>query len=260
MGNYHWVEAAVAVKRSSRILKTASQPHKAVALLPMKALENERAKERFDIIRDEEDIRLDDPENAVPDPDWSDTGSIRELCSPLAEIERSAYKRGFSSGEKAAYALIAEENEAQRKNLILKNEQVSQSLSTIMEEMGGLKTKLLMEAREDILAIALAVVQRILGQGAEASCETILAHIEKAINKVGNSEKIVVRLPPLDLDRISEESESLSVLFEANAALKFEADAELASGECIVEGPECMVDGRFESQMSLFAEALREKV
>ncbi len=253
------------MKRSSRILKTASRQQSAVLLLPMKALENGRKQGKHGIkgingIKGvEEDISSNGLEDVVLDPDWSETASIRQLGSLLADIERAAYERGFSSGEETAQRLAAKENEDYRSTLSLKNEQVCQTLSAMMDEVGTLKTKRLQEAQEDILAIALAIVRRILGQGAEASREAIVEHIAKAIKKVGGSGKIIVRLPPLDLNRLSEENDSLSALFKENAVLKFEADVGLSSGECIVEGPDRMVDGRFESQIALFTEALKER-
>ncbi len=190
------------------------------------------------------------PPTKVPDKKAPYKGKNRRaqgVGGELSEIERSAYERGFSAGEDAGRVLGMK-----------KSEQCRQTLAVMIDEMGTLQSELIQEAQEDMLAISLAVVQRIVGQGVEACRENILEQIKKAIKKVGCSEKISVRLNPLDLDAISEESDRLTRLLKTGGTLKFEADTSLLSGECIVEGPSRIVDGRFESQIALFTASLKE--
>jgi len=244
------------VKPSSRILKTEARQQMSASALARGNLDG-AVKQGSNVIKgggkfvQPNRLKISSPKKA-PSKKAPYKGKNRRaqgVGGDLCEIERSAYERGFAAGEEAGRVLGMK-----------KSEQVRQTLAVMIDEMGEMKTELLKEAQEDILAISLAVVQRILGQDVEVSSEVILAYIEKAIKKVGRSEKVIVRLNPLDLDTISGEGDALSRLLKEGGAIKFEADTGLSSGECIVEGPERMVDGRFEAQIALFTESLKEKL
>lgn len=251
------------MKPSSRILKTEGQQQKAVSSLSKKGLpEKGPAKNGLDGLRKKGSNVIKGagkfilpkckvtPPQKEPEKKMPYKGKNRRaqgLGGELAEIERSAYERGFTAGEDAGRVLGMK-----------KSEQCRQTLAVMIDEMGTLQSELIREAEEDMLAISLAVIQRILGQGVAVHREAILEQIKKAVKKVGRSEKTIVRLNPLDLDAISEESDTLSRLLKAGGTLKFEADTGLSSGECIVEGPTHMVDGRFENQIALFTASLKE--
>lgn len=165
----------------------------------------------------------------------------------LSKIERNAYELGFVAGEEAGRAIGV-------KNI----ENTRQILSGLIEEMDDLQKTLLKAAEQDILAIALAVAQRILGYEAALSRNIITKNIQEAIGKIGPSGKIIVRLSTADLEAISEINDRLSPLLKKEGFLKFEADADLSLGDCIVEGPMRIVDARLENQIAILLEALQK--
>ncbi len=165
-----------------------------------------------------------------------------------SEIEREAYERGFIAGEEAGHALGLKKVEHTRK-----------LLSEMIAEMNQLQMEIVKAAEQDILAIALAVAQRILGDETHSDRERLLKNIHEAIKKVGQSDKIIIRLSPQDIDQIVQESDALSRLVKQEGKIKFEADNTLISGECIVDGQERMVDARFKSQVAVFIDAFSKE-
>ncbi|MBN4054131.1 hypothetical protein JYT87_00310 [Nitrospira defluvii] len=172
----------------------------------------------------------------------------KKFGGALSKIERDAYERGFETGEAAGHTLGMK-----------KIEQTRQILFEMIAEMEELQTKLVQAAEQDILAISLAVAQRILGYEVGSSSKTILKDIQEAIKKIGQSEKIVVHLAPSDLDIMTQETDRLSSLLNEGGALKFEPDDRLSPGECIIDGNERMIDARFDSQIACFADAFKKK-
>lgn len=162
----------------------------------------------------------------------------------LSEIERDAYERGFAAGEEAGRVLG-----------IKKIEPAQKLLSGMMEELDHLQMELVKAAEQDILALALAVAQRILGKELNASRPHILKTIQEGIAKIGQSDQIIIRLAPSDIEMFAREETPLSNLIKPGGKIKIESGETLLSGECIVEGQERMVDARIKSQMAIFVEA-----
>ncbi len=172
----------------------------------------------------------------------------KKIGGEISEIERDAYERGFAAGEAAGHRIGMK-----------KIEQSSQIISEMLEGMNTLQMELVQAAEEDILAISLAVAQRILGHEVGTSRETILKDIQEAIKKIGQGEKLVVHLAPSDHGIMTQETDTFSHLLKEGGALKFEPDDRLSPGECIIDGNERMIDGRFDSQMAVFVDALKKK-
>lgn len=216
------------MKRSSNLMKTDSFKEKQVSSF---ALNEVYTKETSDHEEHEHDS----------------TGSEKEqIGGKLSKIEQEAYEQGFAAGEEAGRALGLRKLDPTEK-LLLK----------MIQEMNGLKMLILKETEEDILTIALAVARRILGQEIRLDPEILLNTIQKAIKKIGQTEKISIRLHPDDFALLSQDADQVIHPLHNDILLKFEADIGLSLGDCIVEGEDRIVDARRQQQFNLLEETLR---
>lgn len=165
------------------------------------------------------------------------------------EIERKAYEKGFAAGEEAGRILGLRKLDPTEKILL-----------NLIEEVNHLKAEILEETQEDVLTIALAIAKRIIAQEIRENPEIIQTNIQRAIKKIGKTEKLVIRLHPEDLERLSQDADDVIQTQNKNIALRFEADTTLSSGDYIVEGEERMIDGRQQNQLNILEMLLRVPV
>lgn len=163
----------------------------------------------------------------------------------LSVIEREAYERGFLSGQCAGRELGLKEIEA-----------AHQVFFNLLNEAKELKQELLKTADRDILKIALAVARRILRQEIRQSPEKILEDIHTAIKIVGQSDTLLLRIHPDDLERLTKERAKLIQWAEGVKWLRFEADTNLLPGECIIESRERVVDMRIDAQITALCQEM----
>lgn len=187
-----------------------------------------------------------DPSDVSEENDSKD--SEKNIRIRLAALEKEAYEKGFSEGE-----------EAGKKSGIEAGAPNRQKLAALIEEIKYLKERILKTAENDILDIALSIAKNIIRQTAEQNSEGILHVIRKGIHKIGASEEIRIRLHPHDLEMITQEVDPLTTLLKDKGKLEFEADFGLSPGDCIIEGPKRMLDGRLNSQFSIIEEVIREE-
>ncbi len=125
-------------------------------------------------------------------------------------------------------------------------------LLNLVHNVNHLKKQILKESEEDMLTIALAVARQIVRKEVMENPEVIIKNIQTAIKKIGQTEKVLIRLHPDDYEVISQDAEDLLGPMKQNVRLRFETDAELMPGDCVVEGEERMVDARLKNQLDVF--------
>ncbi len=162
------------------------------------------------------------------------------------ETERRAYEKGFAAGEEAGRILGLRKLDPTEKILL-----------KLIEAVNHLKTDILGETKEDIFTISLAIAERIIGQTVHENPEIIQSNIQKAIKKIGKTEKLVIRLHPEDLEILTRDADDVIHTQNKNIAFRFEADISLSPGDYIVEGEERMIDGRQKNQLKILETLLR---
>ncbi len=176
----------------------------------------------------------------------SKESEAEKIGGKLSKIEREAYEKGFSAGEEAGRALGLKKLDPAEKILL-----------KLIEEVNQVKAKILGETEEDILSIALAISRRIIAEEVRQNPELILKNIQRAIKKIGKTEKLIIRLHPEDLEILSQDADEIIRPQNKNIALRFEADTGLTPGDYIVEGEERMIDGRQQNQFKMLETYLR---
>ncbi|MFQ5588263.1 MAG: FliH/SctL family protein [Nitrospiria bacterium] len=202
------------------------------------------AKVEIEATETAEALEEDGPiEDETHDTDEDNIGGL------LAEIEREAYEKGFSAGEEAGRVLGLQ-----------KLDPVEKILLNLIQEITHFKETTLKKSEQAILEIALATAHRVIRREVAENRDIITQTIQEAIKKIGQNEKILIRLHPDDLEIISQDAARIAASTQQEAAdLRVEPDPGLLPGDCIVEGEERMIDARLSHQVDLIEENLKSK-
>ncbi len=198
-----------------------------------------------------------DPEGGTPAGPQGGLGASRgqasddavDAQSRLAQQEAEAYRAGFEKGEaegREAAALAAGELMA-----VLKNG---------LEELVGFQRRLQQHAENETVRLALAVAKKILAREVSLSPDVILNVVRSALRQTEETDRIHVRLHPLDLQCIQEASAGGDGLFDRPDALSFEADPSIGRGGCFIETDFGEIDARIEHQFRVVEDAFQAEM
>lgn len=104
------------------------------------------------------------------------------------------------------------------------------------------------QARSDALEIGFQVAKRILEIELSTSPEPLFALIRSAVQRVGESRKVCVRLCPSDVSKLDAGGGKAAVGLSV-AQLELIPDTALSPGDCVVDGDFGAVDGRIETRL-----------
>lgn len=104
------------------------------------------------------------------------------------------------------------------------------------------------QARSDALELGFQVARRILEAELTTSPQPLFALIRSAVQRLGDSRRVVLHLSPGDLARV-EEAGGKGTLGLAVAQIDLVADAALQPGDCLIDGDIGSVDGRITTRL-----------
>ncbi len=187
-------------------------------------------------------------EFGMPSLEHKDRGGITEkgFNQDIAEIERSAYEKGFSAGEQAGY-VVGEE-----KALLL-----LERLEGILREMTELKKKVLTEVQPQVFALSVAMAKKILRDEIRQNPEVIINLIKAAMEKIERTGTITVKINPALKELISNHKPGL---LSIHSEIRFDTDPSTPALGPLVVGPEEEVITDFESQLTNLIEDLGEEI
>lgn len=164
----------------------------------------------------------------------------------VATLKEEAYERGFAKGMAAGREQGKKSAEADRLGFFVN---LAKELAHIFEET-------VKQAEQDIIKAAVAMSKRIIGDVASPSPEQLLLHVQEIVRKLAPTETVYIRLHPDDYHHLMQENKKILQAIEGVKWIKFERMESLSPGECIVETPHKIVDGRIQSQLSAIEKQL----
>ncbi len=148
--------------------------------------------------------------------------------------------------------------------------QAQEDMKNSLDDAAKQATKLLKDAQiasedyvqrseEEIVSIAMAVVEKVLPQHFIDAPQVVLPLVRKALEKVKDQSKIIVHVAPVNYDMVLlARDEFRTMLTGADAVLDVHADDMLEPGDCVIETPNGSVDARLATQLEQIKEAVRE--
>lgn len=162
---------------------------------------------------------------------------IREEASRLkaqveAEMEK-AKKSGYREGKEAGYAELTEE----------------------ILQAKLLKEKFLETCEPDVLKLVMTIAEKVLGDLTQKYSEAIRSIVKQALaHSLG--EKIVVKIHPKDMKRLSETDLQFKDILDRSRHLHIKEDESIQPGGCVVATEIGTIDAQLETQLKAIRKAL----
>jgi flagellar biosynthesis/type III secretory pathway protein FliH len=182
------------------------------------------------------------------------SGTLRH-ASP-EEVEQAAYCRGFADGERNGYEQGERAgNEAARKELA----SLMRGLKHLLEELEGLRRREARGFEKELVELALAVARKVVGREVAAQPEGVAHLLRDALGRIEHAGPLTIRMNPRDLELLTGGQAQVLDGLTDSGRVRFEADASLSAGGCVIESDAGDIDARVEQRFRIVEEALREE-
>lgn len=173
----------------------------------------------------------------------------REGEALVAEARREALRLKAAANREGLEAGRAEGRKAL--------EQAAEALYRAAEELAGYKEGLFREAQGQVVELALALVNRLLGPLAEGDEAAVIRVVERALQLLSDRESLTIRVNPQDLRSLVEAKPKILEAFDGIQKLTVLEDPAVKRGGCLVQTPTAEIDARLETQLTELARSLR---
>jgi flagellar assembly protein FliH len=164
-----------------------------------------------------------------------------QASGQFAVVEREAYAKGYEAGERAGL-----ETGGQRADLMIVR------MTDALQELASVRAQMIRQTERQMVELSLAVARRIIHREVSLDRDLLIAMARVALDRLGESAQITVRLHPDDFaatgaDRVS------SVMGTCVTVLE---DPRLERGACLVESDLGTLDVSVDAQIEEVARAL----
>lgn len=173
------------------------------------------------------------------------------------EIEAEARERGFQEGHAAGEKQVRAETHAQalqheQANLQRTGAMLVEALTTFEKS----KWALLGAAEQGVVALALAIAQRICHTAAAKTSEVALAQARQLIANIQYEHDLELRVAEPDFERLNEALPDFVQQTGRMLHVELIADPTLTVGDCLLRTKQGTIDARIPTQIQRVAEAL----
>jgi flagellar biosynthesis/type III secretory pathway protein FliH len=171
----------------------------------------------------------------------ADRGHAEGLARGEAEGREIGLEQGRIEGAAAAEAAMNDRLSA-----------ISEGWTTALEQILQSRELLRDEARRDLLRLALAIAERVLGRLPAHDPTIIVDQVEAAIAMLSGATRLRVRVNPDDLEMIERHFAGAVAGIRAASDLdvRMESDETIIRGGCVVSAGDGEIDSRLDQQIS----------
>lgn len=182
------------------------------------------------------------------------SGAVRLHSPPLHTFQedgtvadhdsRAEYERGLADGERRM--------ETQRR----------QDLAVLIDaakKFDTARSKLQRSVEDEVIALSLQIVSKILHEAAESSREQIVTQVKDALGAVGESGAVVIQVHPLDAAVIETARAELTGQPDTALKLTIEPVTSLSRGSCLVHTGTRLVDASLDTQLLRVGDTLKNR-
>ncbi len=173
----------------------------------------------------------------------------REAAALVAEARREAERLKDAARREGLEAGRAEGRKAL--------EQAAEALRSAAQELAGHKERLYREARDQVVELALALANRVLGPLAEGDEGAVIRVVERALQLLSDRESLTIRVNPQDLRSLVEAKPQILEAFDGIQKLTVLEDPAVKRGGCLVQTPTAEIDARLDTQLAELVRSLR---
>jgi flagellar assembly protein FliH len=172
---------------------------------------------------------------------------VEHLERELQEAREQSYNLGFQDG-------LSAEREKHGKELEAHAQQFRELAERLEKEFDQALTNM----EEPLLRMSFHISEKILTSPLPESIRhgALAGTIQSFLKEVLHEGSVVIHVSPEDL--VFVQSEEMSEKFKQSfpGRIRFVADENLATGECLVETPEHIIDGRYRNQLAVLESKL----
>ena len=162
---------------------------------------------------------------------------LRQARLKVDEIEKEAYEKGFSEGEKAGREVGEKMVEALLKQY-----------ATTLEELKALRRETLLASEREVIRLSLEVAKKVVRREVHLDEELILTLVKVALSRLAEQSAMTVRVNPKDYQSILHFRHTPDHRDSLHEGIKLTEDPLIARGGCLIETESGVIDARVEEQ------------
>lgn len=177
-----------------------------------------------------------------------DPDDIMEKAREKASmLEREAYEKGFTQGEKDGLELGA-----------AKALKIVENIKNLLDEMGRLRTDIVKLHEKDIIELICAVAEKVVHHQVVLSGKAIRETAIRAIQLATERRSILLKVNSEEFDYIDQLRPELFKRFNEITSIEVVSSPSVKRGGCFLETQCGDVDARIETQMEMIRQCLEE--
>jgi flagellar biosynthesis/type III secretory pathway protein FliH len=177
-------------------------------------------------------------------------GKDKEENAPCVdEIKEAAFQKGFLEGKRVGFESGSK-----------KADSVIDSLNRILGQLENIRQQTYQEIEKEVAQLALSIARKIVCHEVQVSRETVTCIAREALSRVNNPAKIKIKLNPDDLQFIKDTQSQLSHFLHNVDNIRFEGEASIQTGGCLVETDRGDIDARIEKQFEAIEASFRTQL
>ncbi len=181
------------------------------------------------------------PKPAEPPPPAAPVVIDATQQAHLATLEREAFAKGYEQGERAGTEAGAKRAEAMLRRL-----------AQTLDELADVRRSMIHQTERQMVQLALSIAKRIVRREVLVDRELTLAMARVALDRLGDSTAVTIRLHPDDYDATAARRD----VVPAGSRVTVVADGAVSRGGCLVQSEFGFVDASVDAQFQEIARAL----
>lgn len=167
----------------------------------------------------------------------------------LSEVEKTAYLRGYETGEKAGIEAGLESGYKEAASIF-------KTASCLIEKLERLRQEMTEKSQKEILKLSIAIARKVVHAEITVNREVMAAILKAAVKKLDVKDSVRVRLNPKDAEYVSGKKQELLGAMDGVREMTIEEDLSVPQGGCVVEAGLAEVDARLEQQLDEITDGL----
>lgn len=185
--------------------------------------------------------------------------SRAKVSEALALARREGFEKGRQEGLAAGRAESLETTTREvRELLAAETAPLRSMLEAIVTQWKERHRALFLDARQDVLAIAIAIARRVMPRLAELDAGAAVDAVAAALEMIGKAHHLVIRAHPHDLDALKRHLAEAGDRLLAARTVRWMADETISRGGVCLESDGSAIDARLATQLDRIADELLE--
>lgn len=182
---------------------------------------------------------------------------ISEAAQQVEKIRQDAYDEGVLRGTEAGILQGQETGLAQVAKTIAEAASQAERILTTAQAQAA---ESMLSAENQIIELALAVASKIMAHEINENPMAISLIVQAALARIRDQEQVAIRVNPDDYETLLQARPALQSQIGEAVALTIVADANLKSGDCVLETPYGLIDAKLDSQFEILKTALKGQI